>query len=115
MRLLVILALGFLASCSRDVPNMICKAAMTVQGQMTVEGPSLYQYQATDVFRVTNGRLYHQYSGREEYLYSDIKEVEPGRYVSGHMVFVMDHNNSHGYVVIAGNPVWAVTYLDCTS
>jgi hypothetical protein len=116
MRLVVILALGIvIGSCSRDVPDMICEAELTVQGQMTVEGPSLRQHEATDVFRVANGRLYHRYSGREEYFYNDIREVEPGRYVSGHMVFVMDHNNSHGYVVIAGNPVWVVTYLNCKS
>jgi hypothetical protein len=54
-------------------------------------------------------------SGREEYFYNDIREVEVGRYVSGHMMFVMDHNNSHGYVVIAGNPVWMVIYLNCKS
>jgi hypothetical protein len=53
--------------------------------------------------------------GREEYFYNDIREVEVGRYVSGHMMFVMDHNNSHGYVVIAGNPVWMVIYLNCKS
>ena len=118
MRLVVILALGLgLGSCSRDVPNMICKVERTVQGQMTAEGPTLDQiYDATDVFRVANGRLYHRYSGREEYFYSDIREVEPGRYVSGHMVFVMYENNKlRGYVVIAGPPVWRVSYLDCTS
>ena len=110
---LVILALGLVVgSCSRDVPNMTCKAERTVQGR----GPTVHQYEATDVFRVANGRLYHRYSGREEYLYSDnIRDVEPGRYVSGHMVFVMDYDKRHGYVVIAGPAVWAVTYLDCKS
>jgi hypothetical protein len=113
---LVILAFGLLAaSCSPNVPNMICKAERTVQGQMTVEGPTLHQYdEATDVFRVANGRLYHRYSGREEYFYNDIREVEVGRYVSGHMVFVMD-NKLRGYVVIAGRPDWRVIYLDCKS
>jgi hypothetical protein len=115
MRRLVILALGLLAgSCSRDVPNMICKAERTVQGQMTVEGPTLVQYEATDVFRVANGRLYHRYSGREEYLYSDdIREVETGRYVTGHMVFVLYGNR--GFVMIGSPPSWTVTYLDCKS
>jgi hypothetical protein len=114
MRLVVILALGLLASCSRDVPNMICKADRTVQGQMTAEGPTLHQYEATDVYRVTNGKLYHRYSGREEYLYSDnIREVETGRYVSGHMVFVLYDNR--GFVMIGSPPAWTVTYLDCKS
>jgi hypothetical protein len=107
----VILALGLVVgSCSRDVPNMTCKAEGIVQG------PVLVQFEeGTDVFRVTNGRLYHRYSGREEYLYGDIREVEPGRYVSGHMVFVMDYDKRHGYVVLAGPQDWRVTYLDCKS
>ena len=49
----VILALGpVVGSCSRNVPNMTCKA------ESTVEGPTGQQREATDVFRVTNGRLY---------------------------------------------------------
>ena len=114
---LVILALGLVVgSCSPNVPNMNFKAERSVQGQMTVEGPTVHQFEATDVFRVANGRLYHRYSGREEYLYSDdIREVEVGRYVSGHMVFVMDYDKRHGYVVIAGRAVWQVIYLDCKS
>jgi hypothetical protein len=82
---------------------------------MTVEGQTLVQYEATDVFRVANGRLYHRYRGREEYFYNDIREVEVGRYVSGHMVFVMDYDKLRGYVVIAGLPDWQVIYLDCKS
>jgi hypothetical protein len=76
---------------------------------------ALVQYEATDVFRVANGRLYHRYRGREEYFYNDIREVEVGRYVSGHMVFVMDYDKLRGYVVIAGLPDWQVIYLDCKS
>src|SRR3954464_4426194 len=51
---LVMLALGLVVgSSSRDVPNMICKAARTVQGQMTEEGQTLVQYEATAVFTQT--------------------------------------------------------------
>jgi hypothetical protein len=112
---LVILALGLLAaSCSRDVPDMTCKAKGEVMGMQA--GQTLHRIDdASDVFRITNGKLYHRYSGREEYLYGDIKEGDLGRYVSGHMVFVMDDNNRSGYVVIAGPGVWKVTYLDCQS
>jgi hypothetical protein len=116
---LVILALGLLAfpvtAATADVPNMICKAERAVQGQMTVEGPTVHQFDATDVFRVANGRLYHRWSGREEYFYNDIRWVEVGRYVSGHMVFVMDYDKLRGYVVIAGPSVWRVIHLDCKS
>jgi hypothetical protein len=110
---LVILALGLLAfpvtAATAGVPNMTCKA------ERTVEGPTGQQREYTDVFRVTNGRLYHRWSGREEYFYNDIREVEFGRYVSGHMVFVMDYDKLRGYVVIAGRPDWRVAYLDCKS
>src|SRR5262245_36354238 len=110
---LVILALGLLAfpvtAASAGVQNMTCKA------ERTVVGPMGQPMESTDVFRVANGRLYHRWSGREEYFYNDIREVEFGRYVSGHMVFVMDDDNRRGYVVIAGRPDWRVVYLDCKS
>jgi hypothetical protein len=108
-----ILVLGLLAfsvmACTGDVPNMTCKA------ERTVEGPMGQPRETTDVFRVANGRLYHRWSGREEYFYNDIREVENGRYVSGHMVFVMDNDKLRGYVVLAGPQDWRVTYLDCKS
>jgi hypothetical protein len=112
MRLLI-LALGLLTfsvtAATAGVPNMTCKAERTVEGPMGRPG------EYTDVFRVANGRLYHRWSGREEYFYNDIREVEFGRYVSGHMVFVMDSDQLRGYVVIAGRPDWRVVYLDCKS
>jgi hypothetical protein len=108
---LAILALALLAfpvTATAGVPNMTCKA----EGP-TVAGPPLRQYEETDVFRVANGKLYHRWSGREEYLYNDIREVEYGRYVSGHMLFVI--NNLRGYVVIAAPADWRVVYLNCKS
>jgi hypothetical protein len=110
---LVILALGLLAfpvtAAPADVPNMTCKAV----GQ--VAGPTGQPWESTDVFRVRDGRLYHRWSGREEYFYNDIREVELGRYVSGHMVFVMHYDKPRGYVVIAAPHDWRVVYLDCKS
>jgi hypothetical protein len=42
--------------------------------------------------------------------------VEFGRYVSGHMVFVMElQNKLRGYVVIAATTDWRVVYIDCKS
>ena len=93
-------------AAAADVPNMICSAEGPVAA-----GPPLRQYEATDVFRVINGKLYHRWSGRDEYLYNDIREVEPGRYVSGHMVFLID--KLRGYVVIAAPTDWRVVYLNC--
>jgi hypothetical protein len=111
---LVIFALGLLAfpvtAATAGVPNMTCKA------ERTVEGPMGQPRESTDVFRVANERLYHRWSGRDEYFYNDIREVEFGRYVSGHMVFVMEGRDKlRGYVVIAARPDWRVVYLDCTS
>ena len=51
----------------------------------------------------------------KEYFYNDIKEVDLGRYMSGHMVFVLDNGNRSGYVVIAGRADWKIYYLDCKS
>jgi hypothetical protein len=114
---LVILALALLAfpvTATAAVPNMTCKAkGPGVTGMQ--DGPMLLQSSddASDVFRIANGKLYHRYSSREEYFYNDIKEADLGRYVSGHMVFVLDYNNRRGYVVIAGPGSWQVYYLDC--
>lgn len=109
---LVILAfalLGFpVTAATARVPDMTCKAEGTA-----VAGPPLHQYEATDVWRVAKGRLYHRWSGREEYFYNDVKEVEFGRYVSGHLMFVMDNDKGRGYVVIAAHPDWRVVYIDC--
>jgi hypothetical protein len=68
----------------------------------------------TDVFRFKDGKLYHRWSGREEYLYNDVTEIEGGRYASGHMLFVMAvPGDRKGYVVIAAPNDWRVVYIDC--
>jgi hypothetical protein len=120
---LVILVLGLLAfpitAATGGVPNMTCKAERAVVGPMGQPGEPTDVFRVingpTDVFRVVNGRLYHRWSGREEYFYNDIREVENGRYVSGHMVFVMGYDKLRGYVVIAAPTDWRVVYLDCKS
>jgi hypothetical protein len=115
---LVILALALLAfpvtAATAGVPNMTCRAkGPGVTGMQ--DGPRLLQSSddASHVFRIANGKVSIRHSSRDEYFYNDIKEVELGRYVSGHMVFVLDYNNRHGYVVIAGPGSWDVMYLDC--
>jgi hypothetical protein len=115
---LVILALALLAfpvtAATAGVPNMTCRAkGPGVTGMQ--DGPRLLQSSddASHVFRIANGKVSIRHSSRDEYFYNDIKEVELGRYVSGHMVFVLDYNNRHGYVVIAGPGSWDVMYLEC--
>jgi hypothetical protein len=114
LTILAIVLLVFPVTATAAVPNMTCKAKGEVMGQQA--GPTLHRIDdASDVFRIANGKLYHRWSGREEYFYNDIKEVDLGRYVSGHMVFVLDYDNRSGYVVTAGPGTWTVIYLDCKS
>ena len=97
------------------VPDMTCRAEQSVKGR--IGSTDVFRLaNETDVFRVANGRLYHRRSGREEeYFYNDIRKVELGRYVSGHMVFLMDYDRPRGYVVIAAPYDWRVVSLDCRS
>lgn len=108
---LVILALALLTSAGTAaisaVPDMTCKA------ERSVAGPEGRPLEVTDIFRMADGRLYHRWSGREEYFYNHIVEVEFRRYASGHMVFVMAYDGRRGYVVIAAPTDWRVVYLDC--
>jgi hypothetical protein len=113
------------------VPNMICKAV----------GPAVFGFlppnnrvsprtsdAATDIYRIANGKLYHQWSQRKEYFYNNIVEIEPGRYVSGHIVFVIGglavnigtdviagggNRGYAGYAVTAAPNDWSLVYLDC--
>jgi hypothetical protein len=86
---LAILALVLFAfpvtGCTARVPNMTCKA---VDHGVTglVEGRFLIQPTdtPTDVFRIANGKVYHRWSGREEYFYNDIVETGRGGYEMGH-------------------------------
>lgn len=97
-----------------STPDMVCRGMASVAGDGTPQSPQ--QRETTDVFRVTGGRLYHSWRGRQEYLYNEISEVGFRRYASGHMLFVMDTGDSRrGYVVIAAPTDWRVVYLDCKS
>lgn len=89
------------------VPNMTCKA------ERGVAGPEGRAQEVTDIFRVTDGRLYHGWNGRAEYFYNHIVEVEFRRYASGHMLVVLNDELTRGYVVIAGTYDWRVAYISC--
>lgn len=95
------------------VSDMVCRATSSVQGHVAAPG-AIASAPATDTFRVRSGRLFHAWSGREEYLYNDILEDEPGRYRSGHMLFVLNSAAPiKGYVVIAGPADWRVLGVVC--
>jgi hypothetical protein len=113
---LIILVLALFAfpvtAATASVPNMTCRA---VGNAVTgfVAGRLLVQSDTTEVFRIENGKVYHRWSGREEYFYNTIVEAGYRRYVSGHIVFVIDENGS-GYAVIAGQPTeWEAYFLEC--
>jgi hypothetical protein len=43
----------------------------------------------SDIYRIKGGNLFITTSGRAEYLYNEIVEVEPGRFVSGHKTLLL--------------------------
>jgi hypothetical protein len=107
LSIIVFALLASITAATASVPNMTCKA------ESGVAGPEGQPQEVTDSFRVADGRLYHQWSGRGEYLYNRIVEIEFGRYSAGHMVFVMGYDGRRGYVVIAAPTDWRVVYVNC--
>jgi hypothetical protein len=43
----------------------------------------------SDIYRIKGGNLFITTSGRAEYHYNEIVEVEPGRFVSGHKTLLL--------------------------
>jgi hypothetical protein len=43
----------------------------------------------SDVYRIKGGNLFITTPGRAEYFYSNVVEVEPGRFVSGHKTLLL--------------------------
>jgi hypothetical protein len=104
---------SYVAAATAAVPNMTCKAVgRTMTGVMADRSFTPSSYTPTDVYRIADGKLYHRWSQREEYFYNTIVETERGRYVSGHMVFVIDENN-RGYAVVARPTEWEAYFLEC--
>ncbi len=93
--------------------DMTCKASTSVGGPAAAsEVPQ--RTAVSDVFRVSAGRLFHSWRGRDEYTYGHITEVGPGRYAAGHMMFVMaEGGGRRGYVVIAAPTDWRIVYVEC--
>jgi hypothetical protein len=42
-----------------------------------------------DVYRIKGGNLFITTPGRDEYIYNNVVEVEPGRFVSGHKTLLL--------------------------
>ena len=110
MRLVLTLALLAFAvtGCTARVPKMTCKTvghgvSGFVAGRLLMQSSDV----PTDVFRIANGKL-------KGILLKQDRGDRSGRYVSGHMVFVIDEYRS-GYAMVAGATDWEIYYLDCKS
>src|SRR5258708_35338255 len=67
----------------------------------------------SDIYRIKGGNLFITTSGRVEYLYNEIVEVEPGRFVSGHSCLV-----TRPCYLLPGRPMqavgcWCFTFTSC--
>jgi hypothetical protein len=84
--LAVLIAGAALAQQLATVPNLICQ----LQRQTRID-PSTFAT-PLETYRITNGKLYISSPDRAEYLYNEVREIEFGRYASGHktLIFVGD-------------------------
>jgi hypothetical protein len=95
------------------VPSIKCFGMQSVRGD-AMNAESISTDATTDVFRFTaGGDLFHSWRGRAEYRYNSVRVLEPGRYASGHMVFLLADDQSVGYVAITNSVDWRVIYLRC--
>jgi hypothetical protein len=96
------------------VPNMKCLGTRTIWGIANGAASPFTATDSTDIYRFTErGDLFHSWQGRDEYRYNSVLVLEPGRYVSGHMTFLITDDQSSGYVVITDSGFWKVVYLHC--
>jgi hypothetical protein len=70
------------------VPDLECHAdEQTSIDPVTLDAD---QSDVSDVYRIKGGNLFITTSGRAEYLYNEIVEMEPGRFVSGHKTLLLN-------------------------
>jgi hypothetical protein len=91
---------------------MRCFGTQSIRGDATNAAAATER--TTDVFRFAEGALFHSWEGRAEYQYGSVSVLEPDRYASGHMIFVMGQDRSSGYVSIIASTYWRIVYLLCT-
>ena len=79
---LIVVPLGHAA-----MPDLECHADEQARiDQITLDAD---HSDVSDVYRIKGGNLFITTSGRAEYLYNEIVEVEPGRFVSGHKTLLL--------------------------
>ena len=67
---------------AETIPDLVCRVNEAVSIDHTRMAPS--KYAGTEIYRFADGKLYLSSKEREEYVYGDVREGEPGRYSSGH-------------------------------
>ena len=85
----VIAVLGMSGGVSGEqagIPNSVCRGEDVVIVRNADLKPE--RYRTTDLYRFADGKLYISSAEREEYLYNDVRETEPGRYTSAHMTII---------------------------
>jgi hypothetical protein len=85
----VIAVLGMSDGVSGDqagIPNSVCRGEDVVIIRNADLKPE--RYRTTDLYRFAGGNLYISSASREEYLYNEVRETEPGRYTSAHMTII---------------------------
>lgn len=74
------------------VPDMVCAEGKVVEvtpGSLGVE-----QYANTTVYRFQEGKLFLKTGPEPEYLYHQVTEVEPNRFVAGHKIIYLSNASS---------------------
>ncbi len=72
------------SASAEGVPDLVCRANEVVSVDHSRMSPS--KYAGTEIYRFAGGKLYISSKEREEYVYGDVRQVEPGRYSSSHKV-----------------------------
>src|SRR5436190_23605999 len=68
---------------AQPIPDIVCTGNEVVY--IDHSNLTMSKQPSTDLYRFASGKLYLSSKDREEYLYNDVREVEPGRYVSAYM------------------------------
>jgi hypothetical protein len=58
------------------------------------------RFRSTDLYRFAASKLYVSSEGRNEYFYNDVRQVEAGRYASGHKTIILDKASFSAATVI---------------
>ena len=74
--------------------NGVCLG--TNQHAALANSKMLQEFPSTDKYRFEGGDVYHQYEGREEYLYNkvSVSPFNPNHFLSRHMRFILNNKQS---------------------